>query len=171
MSIEIEATGAEATEIPTTPRRRGRRWWAASAVVIMLAAAVGSYVVTHRGTAAQGPPPVGAVSTAVMEDRYGVRIDLVGLAALGGLLELRFTVLDKDKATGLFHDATLTPEILVERSGAVLHPPSGMAHKLVLLNGASYFMLFTNVGDAVQEGDLLSIVVDQVRIEHIPAQS
>ena len=165
MSIEIEETAV----VPQR-RRSKRRWWAVTAVVVVMAAA-GSYVVSHRGGPARGVAPVGAVTDAVMEDRYGVRVDLVGLTALGGLIELRFTVLDKDKATGLFHDATMTPQMVVEKSGTVLHPPSGMAHKLVLLNGASYFMLFTNVADAVHSGDLVSIAVDQVRIEHIPVKS
>lgn len=168
MSIDLDTD----KDLPVERPRRRRRWWAAAAAAAVLAATLGSYALSHRGSAAaRGPLPTGAVTSAVMEERYGVRIDLVGLAALGGLMELRFTVLDKDKATGLFHDQSMEPEIVVEKNGTVLHPPSGMAHKLVLLNGASYFMLFTNVNDAVHEGDLVSIAVQQVRLEHVPVQS
>ncbi len=168
MSIEIEQTESA----PVGRPHRARRWWAALVAVAVLATAAGTYAVVGRGGGRDaGPLPVGAVSERVMEERYGVRIDLVGLAALGGLIELRFTVVDKDKAIGLFHDAAMKPDIVVEKSGTVLHPPSGMAHKLTLLNGASYFMLFTNVGDAVHEGDLVSIAVEQVRVEHVAVQS
>jgi hypothetical protein len=134
------------------------------AALVSVGAGLGIRAVSRPDT-----PPAGTITNAVMEDRYGVRIDLLGLAALGGLLELRFTVLDKDKAEVLFHD--LKPDVLVESTGVVLHPPVDSAHKMVLLDGASYFLLYANAGNSLHGGDKVSVVVGQVRLEHLVVKS
>lgn len=105
-----------------------------------------------------------AVDTAVIQERYGVRIDLVGLSALGGLVELRFTVLDADKAVALFHDDTARPTLMVQPSGELLQPPAA-AHKMSMLNGASYFVLYANKGNAVRGGTAVSLAMGDVRLD------
>ncbi|MCJ7711328.1 MAG: hypothetical protein MUQ32_10940 [Chloroflexi bacterium] len=111
------------------------------------------------------------VSAADMESEYGVRVNLVAVTAAGGLVDVRFTVVDKDKAEHIFHDAASMPDLLVEASGAVLSAPKPMAHKLVLLDGATYFILFPNSGGVIQAGTGVSVVVDGIRLEPIAAQS
>ncbi len=156
----------ESTASPGPTRKGIRpRYVAALAVVGLLVASIGVYALVRRDPAPKG----GAVSAAVMEDRYGVRIDLVALTALGGLVQLRFTVLDKDKADDLFHGNK--PNLLVESNGAVLTPPTDTAHKMVLLNGAGYFLFYPNAADALHPGDKVSVVIDAVRLEHLEVKS
>ena len=156
------------TASPTRPRRRWR--WRAS-IVIALAGIGGVHVTNGRTAAPKGfAQATSAVTAAEMEDRYGVRIDLVALAALGGMVQLRFTVLDKDKAAGLFHDAAQSPALAVESNGKVLRAPEGMAHKLTLLDGGSYFMLYANAASALQQGTKVSVLIDKVRLEHLTVQ-
>ena len=149
----------------------GPRRWRPRAVTLAVLAALlvglSAYAVTTRKTAA--PVPKGAITEAVMEDRYGVRVDLVALTALGGLLQLRFTVLDKDKAEKLFH--TDKPNLLVEATGTTLTPPTDAAHKMVLLNGAGYFLLYANAGDVVHTGDKVSVTIDGVSLQHLVVKS
>ena len=111
------------------------------------------------------------VSAADLESEYGVRVNLVAVTAAGGLVDVRFTVVDKDKAEHIFHDAAAMPVLLVEASGAVLSAPKPMAHKLVLLDGATYFILFPNSGGVIQRGTPVSVVIDSVRLASIEAQS
>ncbi len=118
-----------------------------------------------------GTNPAIAGSTAItaeqLEEQYGVRLDVIGLLASGGLLELRFQVTDADKATALFGEVEDMPVLAVEGTTKVLYSAKGMKHSLVLLDGASYFFLYGNVGNVVQEGSNVAFVMNGVRIPHL----
>jgi hypothetical protein len=110
------------------------------------------------------------VSTKVLEEQYGAKVEMVGLLAAGGLIELRFQVVDKDKAIGLFGTTDQMPLLAVEGTDRVLESAKGMKHHMTLLNGGSYFIFYTNVANAVQEGSMVSMVINGVRLEHIVVQ-
>lgn len=159
-----------------SPARRlpRRTWLAAMAGVVILPIAVAAVLtVTAAGSIGSVSDAAAArvVSAADMEEEYGIKVNLVGVTAAGGLVDLRFTVVDKDKAAHVLHDAASMPELLVESRGAVLSAPKPMAHKLTLLDGASYFLLFPNSGGVVQGGTPVSVVIDRIRLAPIDAQS
>jgi hypothetical protein len=108
-----------------------------------------------------------AITADQLEQEYGVRLDVVGLLASGGLLELKFQVIDADKATALFGEVEDMPVLAVEGTSAVLQSSKGMKHWLTLLSGASYFFLYGNVGNAVHEGSQVAFVINGVRIPHL----
>jgi hypothetical protein len=156
-----------AAEAP--PRQRRPRRWIAVAVVLALGA---GGLVAYRHQNASVPVIAGTpVSAAELESNYGTRIDLVALTALGGLVQLRFTVLDKSKAETLFHVAENMPALIAEPSGKVLHAPSGMRHHLTLLDGGSYFVLYANAGNALAPGTPVSVMIDTVKLEHLVTAS
>lgn len=146
-------------------RRRFSRKWLAAALVPLLAA--GGVLVTRGGDSASADKPGRPVSSAELESKYGTRIDLVALTALGGLVQLRFTVLDKTKAETLFQVAENMPMLIAEPSGKVLHAPTGMRHHLTLMDGGSYFVLFANAGNALADGTPVSVQIDTVKLEHL----
>ena len=110
------------------------------------------------------------VSSKVLEEQYGAKVEMVGLLAAGGLIELRFQVVDKDKAMGLFGAVADMPMLAVEGTDRVLESAKGMKHHMQLLNGGSYFIFYTNSANAVQEGSMVSMVINGVRLEHIVVQ-
>jgi hypothetical protein len=125
----------------------------------------------------RGSPPTNAAitdSSAItdeqLEQQYGVRLDVLGLLASGGLLELKFQVLDADKASALFGPAEDMPVLAVEGSTKVLHSARGMKHGFEILDGATYFFLYTNVANAVHEGSQVAFVINGVRIPHLVVQ-
>jgi hypothetical protein len=150
-------------------RRRLSRPWLAAGLVLMLAA--GGLAVSRTVGSGSASNPARPVSSAELESKYGTRIDLVALTALGGLVQLRFTVLDKTKAETLFHVAENMPTLIAEPSGKVLHAPTGMRHHLTLLDGGSYFVLFANAGNALSEGTPVSVQIDNVVLEHLVVAS
>ena len=111
-----------------------------------------------------------AVTAEVLEKQYGARVEMVGLLAAGGLIELRFQVVDKDKAMALFGTVEEMPMLAVEGTSRVLESAKGMKHHLNLLNGGSYFIFYTNAANAVHEGSTVSMVINGVRLEHIVVQ-
>jgi hypothetical protein len=152
-----------------TPQR-SPRWWLAAVVVLVLV--VGGFaVLRHNHNSASVAVPGTPVSAAELESKYGTRIDMVALTALGGLVQLRFTVLDKTKAETLFHVAENMPALIAEPSGKILHAPTGMRHHLTLLDGGSYFVLYANAGNALSPGTPVSVLIDTVKLEHLATAS
>jgi hypothetical protein len=158
-----------------TLRVRRRTWLAAMVGVLVLPVAVAAAITfTAAGSGVPSDAAVAAarvVSAADMESEYGIKVNLVGVSAGGGMIDLRFTVTDKDKAIHLLHDATVMPELLVEPSGKVIRAPTGMRHKVTVLDGGSYFILYPNPGGAIQAGTPVSVVIDSVRLAPLNAQS
>lgn len=158
-----------------SPRTRRLVTLALSTAVLVSAAAVFGMMRLNGSTAfpAGASAPAGkVVSKKQLADDYGIRLNLVGVTAAGGLVDLRFTITDASKARRLFTDATVMPGIVVERSGAVLQAPhGGRHHSINPTSGASYFVLIGNAGGAVQRGVPVSVLINGVRVEHITAQS
>jgi hypothetical protein len=162
-------------------QRRGprlRTWLAAIAAVLVLPIVVAA-VITYAAAAPAGGSADRAanaaaarvVSAADLEQEYGIKVNLVAVTATGGLVDLRFMVIDKDKAAHVFHDAATMPELFVENSGAVLSTRKGMQHALTLADGARYFILYSNPGGVVQAGTQVSVVIGDVRLAPFGAQS
>lgn len=170
-----ETNPANAAEAPKrSPRRRGL-----TIVVIVVLAGLALYQLRPGGAT----PAPGTVSASQLQSRYGARVELVGVTALGGLVELRFRVLDKDKARPLFQAAmtgdkehtegmamTQMPILVVEGSNKELHPPTGMHGKMGIKDGGSYFVMYANAANAVRPGAKVSVQFSNVRLEHVTAQ-
>jgi hypothetical protein len=163
-------------EMAAPPTRRGpsrRMWLAAIAGVLVLPIAVAAALTISVGSDDPTARAASArvVTAAVMEAEFGIKIDLVAVTASGGLIDLRFTVVDKDKAVKVLHDATTMPSLLVEDSGTVVNVRKGMHHRLTLLDGARYFILYSNPGGAIQRGSPVSVVIGDIRLAALSAQT
>jgi hypothetical protein len=111
------------------------------------------------------------VDAAALEEEYGIKVTLIAVTADGGLVDLRFMVSDSAKAAHLMHDAASMPQLLVQRNGRVLSASHPLAHKVTVLDGATYFLLYPTSGGAVQGGTSVSVVIDDLRTTPITAQS
>jgi len=154
-----------------TPPRRSRVVRAVIVLALLALVAIGVRVVLARGSddVRSGTE---AVSSDVFATRSGIMVDLIAVTAAGGLVEFRYQVVDPDKAARLVHDETLRPILVVEDTGATLvmssRPHKGMAD---LQLGGTYFFLFANANNAVREGNQVTIIIGDVRLEHLEAQA
>ena len=106
-----------------------------------------------------------------MAARYGIDVTLVAVTAAGGLIELRYQVVDPDKADRVVHDRALAPALVVEGTGQTLvmaAPPHHHGAELQL--GGTYFFLMANARNAIHRGDEVTLVIGDARLEHITAQ-
>lgn len=155
-------------------RHRVRPWVLAfaGALVLPLVVAAGlTLTATSTDFFARKAADARVVSAADLEEEYGIKVNLVAVTADGGLVDLRYTVIDSVKAAHVLHDAATLPQLLLPDKGAVLRAPQARAHKMDLIDGASYFLLFPNSGGLVQAGAPVSVVIDAVRLEPVSAQS
>jgi hypothetical protein len=132
------------------------------------AAATPPPATTPTQVVAAGVPTV--VDEAGLELTDGVRLLYVAVSADGGLVDMRYQVVDADKAAKLHSGAALT-EIVDERSGVVVnnlfmgHTHSGTPH-----DGQTEFLLFENPGNMVQTGGKVTVVLGTVRLPHVPVE-
>jgi len=110
-----------------------------------------------------------------LEEKWGVEIQGVRLAAADYMLDFRYRVLDADKAAPIL-DRQIKPHVIVERTGHKLQVP--ISSKLGPLRqsqthpqaGRNYYAFFANPGRHVQRGDLLTVVVGDFTVEHLMVQ-
>ncbi len=112
------------------------------------------------------PPP----TSPAIEERWGVRVKQVGVTADGGLLDFRYLVLDTDKSMAMHQDPTTQPYIIDEASGVVINSSPTMSHKHILNPGLTYFELYRNPKGVVKPGSMLTVVIGDLRLEHLVAQ-
>jgi hypothetical protein len=166
---EVAVTGSTATG---SAGRRPWSWpWAAALSAVLVVPLIVAIGLTALSPGATDPTSARLVSASTLEADYGVRFDMVAVTAAGGLVDLRFVVVDAAKAANLFHDSSSSPALLVDGSGAVLRMRKGMNHNISFLTGSRYFVLFPNAGGAVQRGTRVSVVIDDIRLEPIAVQS
>ena len=113
-------------------------------------------------------PP--AVSAAGLAERSGVRVVRVAATGGGGLLDLRYQVVDPQRAAGL-HDAETPPALVDERTGLVISRLlMGHPHHGALKAGVTYYLVFGNPGNIVRRGGRVTVVLGDARLGHVPVQ-
>ena len=88
------------------------------------------------------------------------------------MIELRYQVVDPDKASLLLHQEEKRPILVAEDTGAtlaILSRPHN--HKAELNLGGTYFFIMANTRNAIKDGTKVTIIVDDVRLEHVVAQA
>lgn len=156
---------------PDAPRPRRRR---VLLVLLVTAVLVASGLVVRAVRADDSDVRSGteAVSVQQFAAHTGIRVTLLGVTAEGGMIEFRYQVIDPDKAGLLVHDAAKRPVLVAEDTGATLQMLSRPHnHKAELKPGGTYFFLLANTRNAIRDGTPVTIVVDDVRLEHVVARS
>jgi len=122
------------------------------------------------GAPSAQPPPEWrrpAVSAAGLAERSGVRLIRVAVTGAGGLLDLRYQVVDPSKAVAV-HEAQTPPAIIDERTGLVLNRLlMGHAHQGQLKPAVSYYLIFENTGNWVRRGSEVTVLLGDAQVEHV----
>jgi hypothetical protein len=108
------------------------------------------------------------ISATEFEERYGLRITLIGVTAGGGLVDLRFKVVDAEKANLLLKDHKNMPALIPAGSKVRLGLPS--RHSTDYVTGKVYYMLYGNANGVVQPGKPVSVAFGDLVLEPINAQ-
>jgi len=108
------------------------------------------------------------VSEAGLVSRSGVRIVHVAVTGDGGLLDLRFQVIDPEKAAAVVHDLAAPPAIVDETTGVVAKDLfMGHSHSGPLKEAVTYYLIFENPGNLVQRGGLVTVLLGDAQLQHV----
>jgi hypothetical protein len=141
---------------------------------VLIAAGIGTLALwlpqRSSGQPSVQPPPEWrrpAVSASGLAEHSGVRLVRVAVTGGGGLLDLRYQVVDPNKALTV-HEAKTPPAIIDERTGLVLNRLlMGHAHQGQLKPAVSYYLVFENTGDWVHRGSQVTVLLGDAEVEHV----
>jgi len=146
------------------PSRRDQRAAIAIVAAALAVAAILGMVGAGRGSAAPTMP-----TNAAIEAQWGVRISRVAVTADGGIVDVRFVVLDPDKAIAMMSPANL-PVLHPADAQVVVDQVAQMAVRHDMNPGQTYFLLYQNAGGAVHPGGRLSITFGGLVLPDVVAE-
>lgn len=97
----------------------------------------------------------------------GVKITQVAVTGDGGLVDLRYKVVDPERANTL-HDPRTPPAVVDEESGLVVHQLfMDHSHTGSYTTGVTYYLVFNNPGNWVHHGSRVSVLLGNAQVEHV----
>lgn len=111
----------------------------------------------------QLPPP------SALETQYGIQITQIGLTASGGLVDLRFKVLDAVKARTLLGNPANAP-MLIAGDKPPLMAPHNALRGARFGQGQVFYILYPNLRSAIKPGVEVTVVMGEARLGPVTAQ-
>ncbi len=154
-----------------SPRSGGEtsaRWRGAGRAGLLLAlAALVGWAAASLARSDAAPRSLSATERAPFEARTGVRILRVAVTGGGGLIDMRYQVLDGPKAA-IVHKRQ--PKLIDEASGKIVGTSTGHGHggKKPLRAGSTQYMLLGNDQGRLEPGATVTVIVGKARLEHVP---
>jgi hypothetical protein len=175
-STALTSEGQAPEPRPRRGHHRGARFAGAVAGVALVVGTVavwGSFAGDPDGTTERQAPPNWqrpAVTQQGLARRVGVRIVHVAVTGEGGLLDLRFQVVDPNVAANI-HDAANPPAIVDEGTGVVADSLlMGHSHTSPFKQGVTYYLIFEDPGNVIQRGGTVSVLLGDAQVEHVQVQ-
>jgi hypothetical protein len=152
----------------TVKRVTGSRAFAPVMLVAVIMFGILSYQLgAQNGKAheSEHPLPERIISAETLEEEYGIRIQLVAVTAAGGMVDVRYRVIDPDKAAKLMvEDGGIMPMVYVYGSDTMLMPDMHMRTQKLIADRV-YFDLIPNTQNAVKRGTVVTVAFGDVALE------
>ena len=104
-----------------------------------------------------------------IEERFGVRFSLLAVTADGGMIELRYRVIDEGKAANFGHFTETAPLLIAEDTGEIVDVTIMGLHNHRVEPGRQYYVLYRNTDGAIQSGRPVTIALGDLELEHVVA--
>jgi hypothetical protein len=105
-----------------------------------------------------------------IEEKYGIRFTYLALSANGGLVDLRYRVVDAEKAKNFGHDRETAPMLVAEDSGKTLETTIMGFHNHRVEPSHVYYVLYRNTGNAIRPGEKVTIAIGDLTLSHVLAR-
>lgn len=151
-------------------RRRSRTLAAWAVVAVSAGAAVFGLRVVARPLGSEVDELAEMPRSPGIEQTYGILVRRVSVTAGGGIVEVRYQLLDADRADVLHQDdveyGEEFPRIL--DGDVVLDTPTFHHHGGELVTGRELSILYPNVGGEVRAGDVVTIEIGDEQLTDVP---
>jgi hypothetical protein len=102
-----------------------------------------------------------------IEEKFGVRFNFLAVTAGGGMVELRYRVVDAGKAANFGHFTETAPMLIAEDTGKIVDVTIMGLHNHRVEPGRTYYVLYRNTETAVQSGRPVTIRIGNLDLEHV----
>jgi hypothetical protein len=139
---------------------------AVPAIALLIAAAAAFAVAMGVRADSKPLPPVGATPVSPeIEAGYGLRLQRATMAVQGGLVDVRFTILDTVRAEPVIgHLSRERVKLVDETTGRVLDTRTMTPGDSNLKAGEGYYMLFRNSGGLLHRGSRIAVAIGKLRL-------
>ena len=179
----LHSSSSDALDRQSSPRRVRLAGYVLGVLLTVGIAALGFWLTTIL----RGNPPAAPATSAPVEpttaippalqrplvtesglaEVSGVQIVYVAITGGGGLIDLRYQVIDPDKANAV-HDENYPPTLVDEATGLVVNSLlMGHSHTGTFNAGQTYYMIFENPGNIVQSGNKVSVLLGNAEVDHV----
>ncbi len=107
--------------------------------------------------------------SAAIEEKFGVRFTFVAVTGKGGMVELRYRVIDEDRAANFGHYTETAPLLIAEDSGEIVDVTIMGLHNHRVEPGRQYYVLFRNTNRAIRSHRPVTIAIGDLKLEHVVA--
>ena len=104
-----------------------------------------------------------------IEEKFGVRFSLLAVTADGGMIELRYRVIDEGKAANFGHFTETAPLLIAEDTGEIVDVTIMGLHNHRVEPGRQYYVLYRNTGGVIESGRPVTIAIGDLELEHVVA--
>jgi hypothetical protein len=140
------------------------------ALTLLLAFALAAALMLRFVGSADAKPRYDVPHDGQIEAVLGVRFSQAAVVADGGLIELRYVVLDTQKASAFQNDTKHPPQLRDERNNKIAWRAALMKQGHELRPGQSYYLLYLNNQGAIKRGDKIAIEAGPRRLAHVPVR-
>jgi hypothetical protein len=108
-------------------------------------------------------------TSSAIEEKYGVRFLGVDVTSAGGMIQVRYQVLDSSK-TEVIHDQSAAPYV-VDSHGVKYADPGMVGHSHigpVKASGTTDFVLLANARGGVRPGSIVTIKIGDLELRGVP---
>jgi hypothetical protein len=139
-------------------------------VILFLTIALVAAVIGRFGSGAFAKPHYTVPQDGKLESTLGVRFTQAAVVGDGGLVEIRYTVLDAQRASAFQNDVQHPPVIKNERTGKSAWRTALMKQGHQLRPGQTYYVLYLNNQNAIHTGDQITIATPSRTLSHVPVR-
>ena len=158
--------GTKSRPVARSTARQVLRTGTLIACLVVVGATTSAYVAEAHGRHERPQFP----RSSELETRTGVQIVRATLAADGGLLDVRYVVLDAPNAQLWMADTSKPPELRDQRDSGVVDRVAPMRDAHQQRPGQTYFLIYQNTGNTIHRGDLIDLTVAGVTLHDIPVE-
>ena len=139
-------------------------------VVALLTVGLVVAVIGRFDTGAFAKPHYTVPQDGKLESTLGVRFTQAAVVGDGGLVEIRYTVLDAQRASAFQNDVQHPPVLKNERTGKSAWRTALMKQGHQLRPGQTYYVLYLNNQNAIHSGDQIAISTPSRTLTHVPVR-
>lgn len=137
--------------------------------VVLLLIAIGSIAAGLEGSRPV-PAPFVKISQDELEEKYGLRMDLVAVTAAGGFVDVRIRMVDAEKAKALLSEKNNFPALSVGRKTLLQAPGEIKSQEIRYENSGTLFIMYANSGGAVRPGTPVTVRFGDIAVDPVDAK-